>query len=72
MCLFHKMEDRALVNFWHVDTKSHTGPVALELGKVLDLLGTCHSFLLSCFSLLEWDHLSSTCPTIVFWKQIYM
>ena len=37
---------------------------------VLDLLGTRYSFLLSNFSLLEWEYLSFACQSIVFWKCI--
>ena len=33
---------------------------------VLDWLGTCYPFLLSNFSLLEWECLFYACPTIVF------
>ena len=37
---------------------------------VLGLLVTHHPFLPSSFSLLECDHLSYGCPTIIFWKCI--
>lgn len=43
-----------------------------KIGSImfLDLLGNCPSFLLSCFSLLEWKCLPCVCPTIVFCKHI--
>ena len=37
---------------------------------VLDLRVACHPFLLCYFPLFEWEYLSYTCHTTVFWKHI--
>lgn len=37
---------------------------------VWDLLGVCHPFLVSYFSLLQWEYLSYACPMTVLWKHI--
>lgn len=37
---------------------------------ILDLPGPCHSFLLSYFSLLEWECLPFACANSVFWKHM--
>lgn len=37
---------------------------------VLDLRVACHPFLLCSFPLFEWEYLSYTCHTTVFWKHI--